>query len=371
MSEAGKCLKRTPLYDMHIKYGGKMVDFGGWELPIQYSGIINEHKTVREAAGLFDVSHMGEITVKGEQALELLQELVTNDVALIKDNQVQYTPMCKDDGGIIDDLIIYRRGEQDFLLVVNASNTDRDFERVKEVAAGFPQAEVKNISYDVAQIALQGPKASSILAGAADFDLSTLKYFWFQPEVSVCGETVLVSRTGYTGEDGFEIYCSREAAVKIWEGLMEEGSGKGLLPAGLGARDTLRFEACLPLYGNELGEDTNPLEAGLTRFVKLYKPSFRGKDPLVRAKHASLQKRLVGLEVTGRGIPRHGYPVLHESGVIGTITSGSYAPTLDKNLGLAYVTPEFSEPGTEILVDIRGRKVAARVVSIPFYKREA
>ena len=371
MTEAHNNLKRTPLYDMHIKYGGKMVDFGGWELPIQYSGIINEHKTVREAAGIFDVSHMGEITIKGPQALDLLQEMVTNDVALLKDNQVQYTPICRDDGGIIDDLIIYRKGAEDFLLVVNAANTERDFERVRELAAGYPGAEIENISSAVAQIAIQGPRAASILSQVTADDISSIKYFWFLPEVSLCGETALVSRTGYTGEDGFEIYCSREAAPKIWEELMQKGTGQGLLPAGLGARDTLRFEACLPLYGNELDEATNPLEAGLTRFVKLYKPSFRGKDTLVRAKHKGLAKRLVGLEVTGRGIPRHGYPVLHETSVIGRITSGSYAPTLDKNLGLAYVGEEFCELDTNLLVDIRGRKVEARVVSIPFYKREA
>lgn len=372
MRETGQGLKRTPLYDMHVKYGGKMVDFGGWELPIQYSsGIINEHNTVRQKAGLFDVSHMGEITVKGSQALDFLQELVPNDVALLKDNQVQYTPMCKDDGGIIDDLIIYRKGEEDYLLVVNAANTERDFERVCEVSAGFSGAEVANISYDVAQIAIQGPLAPAILSKVSDKDIKSIKYFWFLPEVQVCGETSLVSRTGYTGEDGYEIYCSREAAPVIWEGLMQAGAEYGLSPAGLGARDTLRFEACLPLYGNELDEETNPLEAGLTRFIKLYKPAFRGKEPLVRAKHQGLTKKLVGLEVTGRGIPRHGYLVFNESTPVGKITSGSYAPTLDKNLGLAYVSEEFCELDTNLLIDVRGRKVEARVVSIPFYKREA
>ena len=369
MEENGTNLKRTPLYDIHIKYGGKMVDFGGWELPIQYSGIIDEHTLVRQRAGLFDVSHMGEITVKGEQALDFLQELVTNDVALIADNQVQYSPICKDDGGIIDDLIVYRRAADNFLLVVNASNTAKDFARVCEVVKDFPGVEVVNISDQVAQIAIQGPLAREIVAKETKEDLSGVKYFWFLPEVTVCGEKALVSRTGYTGEDGFEIYCSHSSAPIIWEGLAKAGAEYGLGPAGLGARDTLRFEACLPLYGNELDEATNPLEAGLTRWVKLYKPSFRGKEPLVRAEHEGIKKTLVGLEATGRGVPRHGYPVLKDSTVVGSITTGSYAPTLDKNLGLAYVGVDYSEPGTELAVEIRGRKIEARVVSIPLYNR--
>ncbi|MGI6554989.1 MAG: glycine cleavage system aminomethyltransferase GcvT [Bacillota bacterium] len=369
MSEGDKCLKRTPLYDIHLENGGKMVDFGGWELPIQYSGIINEHRTVREAAGLFDVSHMGEILVYGEQALDLLQELVTNDVSLIEINQVQYTPMCNDDGGIIDDLIIYRLAADKFMLVVNAANTEKDYNRVCEVSRDFPGAEISNISWNTALIAIQGPLACKILSRECDQDIEAIKYFRFLPEVTVCGEQALVSRTGYTGEDGFEIYCSRESAPVIWKGLARQGAEYNLVPAGLGARDTLRFEACLPLYGNELDEDANPLEAGLTPFVKLYKPSFRGKENLTRVKHEGLKRRLVGLEVTGRGIPRQGYPVLHGSEFVGKITSGTYAPTLDKNLGLAYVAVDYSEPGTDLFIDIRGRKVEARVVSIPFYKR--
>lgn len=369
MSETGADLKKTPLYDIHKKYGGKMVDFGGWGLPIQYSGIINEHKAVRQAAGVFDVSHMGEIAVSGEQAVDLLQELVTNDVSLLAVNQVQYTPMCRDDGGIIDDLIIYRLAPDKFMLVVNAANTAKDFERVNELAGKYPGVEVADISFNTAQIALQGPLSCNILSQTTSDNVRTLKYFWFLPEASVCGEPALISRTGYTGEDGFEIYCSRKSAPLIWEGLAKRGAEYGLVPAGLGARDTLRFEACLPLYGNELDEETNPLEAGLTRFVKLYKPSFRGKDVLARAKHEGVKKRLVGLEMVGRGIPRHGYPVLFGSSAVGRVTSGSYAPSLDSNLALAYVDADYSELGTDLVIDIRGRKTEARVVSIPFYKR--
>lgn len=369
MNETEKDLKRTPLYDVHLKYGGRMVNFGGWNLPIQYSGIIEEHRSVREAAGLFDVSHMGEITVKGKQALDLLQELVTNDVSIIKDGQVQYSPMCNDAGGIIDDLIIYRFGPENFLLCVNAANTEKDFERVQEVASGYQEAEVANISSEVAQIALQGPQAAAILSRETEADIKAIKYFWFLPEIEVCGEPAMVSRTGYTGEDGFEIYCRPESAPSIWEDLMHSGRDLGLAPAGLGARDTLRFEACLPLYGNELDDAVNPLEAGLGRFVKLGKPSFRGKDPLVKSTEAGLQQKLAGLEMIGRGVPRHGYPVFQGEAEVGKITTGSYSPTLDKNLGLAYVAVEFGEPGTQLLVDCRGRKVEARVVTTPFYSR--
>jgi aminomethyltransferase len=346
-----------------------MVDFGGWELPIQYSGIINEHKAVRQAAGIFDVSHMGEISVEGEQALDLIQELITNDASLIKDNQVQYSPICNDNGGIIDDLITYRFGPEKFLLIVNASNTDKDFNRVQELAAGYPKARIANISSKVAQIALQGPKSVEILSAEADKDVGAMKYFWFIPEVNVCGEPALVSRTGYTGEDGFEIYCDPHSAPIIWEGLMARGEAYGLIPAGLGARDTLRFEACLPLYGNELDDATYPLEAGLDRWVKLDKDSFRGKESLVNVQKTGLTRKLIGVEMTGRGIPRHGYPLLQGETVVGHITTGSFSPTLEKNLGLAYAAIDCAEPGTELLVDCRGRLVEARVVSIPFYSR--
>lgn len=369
MSEAGNNSKRTPLYDIHIKHNGRMVDFGGWNLPIQYSGIIEEHKAVRQAAGIFDVSHMGEITVEGKQALDLLQELVTNDVSLMQDNKVQYSPVCNDNGGIIDDLMIYRFGPEKYLLVVNASNTEKDFNRVREIAAGYPEASVANVSLEFALIALQGPLAAHILSAKADQDVGSMKPFSFIPEVNVCGEPALVSRTGYTGEDGFEIYCEPHSAPVIWEELMAKGRAYGLLPAGLGARDTLRFEACLPLYGNELDDETNPLEAGLGRWVKLDKASFRGKEALEKINAAGLDRKLVGLEMIGRGVPRHGYSILQGERIVGHITTGSFSPTLEKNLGLAYIDIHCTEPGTELLVDCRGRLVEARVVPIPFYSR--
>lgn len=369
MSNPDTKLKETPLYEMHLKYKGRMVDFGGWNLPLQYSGIINEHDTVRQRAGLFDVSHMGEFTIEGEQSLALLQELLTNDVSLVSDNQVQYSPMCNDQGGIIDDLMVYRYNQDKYLMVVNAANTEKDFNRVKEVASGYPGAEIANISSQVALIALQGPLAAEIITTETETDLTSLKPFRFIPDAFICGEKAMVSRTGYTGEDGFEIYSSVEGAPVIWEMLMHRGKSLGLLPAGLGARDTLRFEASLGLYGNELDEDTNPLEAGLHRFVKLDKPDFRGKDSIVKTQEAGLKKTLVGLEMVGRGVPRHGYPVMHQETPIGNITTGSYAPTLDKNLGLAYVEPSFAEPGTQVFIDVRGRQIEAIVVPIPFYSR--
>jgi aminomethyltransferase len=369
LSQPETNLKETPLHEIHMKYQGRMVDFGGWNLPIQYSGIINEHDAVRNRAGIFDVSHMGEFTIAGEQSLALLQELLTNDVSLVADNQVQYSPMCNDHGGIIDDLMVYRYNQEKYMLVVNAANTEKDFQRVQEVASGYPGVKITDISDQTALIALQGPLAAQIIATETETDLPSLKPFRFVTDMFLCGEKVMVSRTGYTGEDGYEIYCSAESTLFIWEMLMQRGKNLGLLPAGLGARDTLRFEACLPLYGNELDEDTNPLEAGLHRFVKLNKPDFRGKDSIVKANDAGLKKTLVGLEMIGRGVPRHGYAVVHEDTPIGHITTGSYAPTLDKNLGLAYVSPGFAAPGTQVFVDIRGRKIEAQVVPIPFYSR--
>ncbi|NLK00229.1 MAG: glycine cleavage system aminomethyltransferase GcvT [Clostridia bacterium] len=364
-------LKRTPLYEIHHQYGGRVIDFGGWALPVQYKGIIDEHRAVREKAGIFDVSHMGEILVEGGQALDLLQELVTNDVSKMKINQVQYTPMCNDRGGIIDDFIIYRLGESKYLLVVNAANTEKDLNRVLEVAKGYPEARVEDITDQVGIIAIQGPLAKEILQKITPQDLGDIKYFWCVQDVEAAGEnTMLISRTGYTGEDGFEIYCPSQSAPAIWEALMKEGEGLGLVPAGLGCRDTLRFEVCLPLYGNELTEDTNPLEAGLGRFVKLDKPSFRGREAIAEMKEEGPGRVLVGLEMTSRGIARTNYPILENGQKVGVITSGSFAPSLDKNLALGYVPKELSEIGTALQVDARGRLIDARIVPIPFYKKE-
>jgi len=272
-------LKRTPLYEIHQRHGGKMIDFGGWELPVQYTGIIQEHHMVRGKAGIFDVSHMGEIEITGAKAQEFTRYLMTNDVTKLKDKQVQYTLMCYPDGGVVDDLLVYRFSEQHYLLVVNASNTDKDYQWILSHAPEVIQ--VANVSEQYAQIAVQGPKAQEILQKISDTDLSQIRFFWFEPQVKMAGIECMVSRTGYTGEDGFEIYLPAAQAAELWEKIIEAG-GENIVPAGLGARDTLRFEAKLPLYGQELGPDITPLEAGLSTFVKLDSGDFIGRDALLK-----------------------------------------------------------------------------------------
>lgn len=361
--------RRTPLYETHLRYGGKIVEFGGWLLPVQYSGILDEHRAVREKAGLFDVSHMGEVSVKGPDALAFLQKVVTNDVARIADTQVQYSPMCYADGGVVDDLLIYRYGPDDYFLVINAANIDKDWDWLVQNAEAF-NVELKNLSDATAELALQGPLAQEILEKLTDAPLAKMQYYWFFPEVAVAGKKTMVSRTGYTGEDGFEIYCQPADAPAIWDAIIEAGRPLGLLPTGLGCRDTLRFEACLPLYGHELAADITPLEAGVTRFVKLDKPDFNGREALVKQKEEGVSRKIAGFELIERGIARAEYPVMAGDRRIGTVTSGSYAPSLDKNLGLALVEAEFAEPGREFAVEIRGKNVAAKVIAKPFYKRE-
>lgn len=362
-------LKRTSLYPMHLKYGGKLVDFGGWELSVQFSGIIEEHKAVRNAAGLFDVSHMGEITVEGPDALALVQQLITNDASKLATNQILYTPMCYENGTIVDDLLVYRLGEDRFFLVVNASNSDKDFAWMQQVAKAFPNLELKNVSDQWAQLALQGPKAEEILQPLVDANLADIAYYWVRPHTKVDGVDCLVSRTGYTGEDGFEIYCPWDEAVHLWETILQAGADKGLIPTGLGARDTLRFEAKLPLYGHEIDDKTTPIEAGLGMFVKLDKPAFNGKDVLARQKAEGVSKKLVGFEMVERGIARGGYPIAKDGKEIGYVTTGSFSPTLDKNIGLGYVPPALAAVDTEFDIVIRGKGVKAKVIKTPFYKR--
>ena len=361
--------KQTPLYETHLQYGGKMVEFGGWLLPVQYAGIKEEHQAVRTKAGLFDVSHMGEVTVAGQDALAFLQHLVTNDVAKLADTQVLYTPMCYPDGGVVDDLLVYKKGDGDYLLVINAANIDKDWAWIRENAVGF-NVKLANISDETAQLALQGPAAAAILAKLTDAPLASLKYYWFLPETTVAGKSVLLSRTGYTGEDGFELYCAPQDAAYLWEKLMEAGKPFGLMPAGLGCRDTLRFEVCFPLYGHELSQDISPVEAGIGLFVKTDKAAFNGKEALVAQKKNGPARKIVGLEMTGRGIARAGYPVWADGKPVGTITTGSYAPSLDKNLGLALVPAAYAALGQALSVEIRGKQVEAVVIAKPFYKRE-
>lgn len=361
--------EKTPLYETHLKYGGKIVEFGGWLLPVQFGGILAEHKAVREHAGLFDVSHMGEVTVKGPDALAYLQKLVTNDVTKLADTQVQYTPMCYRDGGTVDDLLVYRHGPDDYLLVINAANIAKDWEWLQENAAGL-DVKLTNVSAETAELALQGPAAAAILAKLTKAPFDKLGYYWFLPTAEVAGRPVMVSRTGYTGEDGFEIYCRPADAAHLWEALMAAGEPLGLVPTGLGCRDTLRFEACMPLYGHELSAAITPVEAGLTRFVKIDKGPFNGGETLAAQLANGPQRKVVGFVLTGRGIARAEYPVVADGRRIGIVTTGSYAPTLDKNLGMALVEAAFAKAGTKFAVEIRGKEVAAEVIAKPFYKRE-
>ncbi|HHY39460.1 MAG TPA: glycine cleavage system aminomethyltransferase GcvT [Clostridia bacterium] len=362
-------LKKTPLYETHLKYGGKIIDFEGWALPVQFSSIIEEHHAVRKAAGLFDVSDMGEVEIKGKDAQALIEKLVTNRVSTMVDGQVRYSPMCNEKGGVVDDLLIYRFGPEHFMLVINAGNIDKDYNWIQKVASGFPGATVRNISAETAELALQGPNSEKILKKLTDVDLSSIGYYYFVPEATVAGKKCVISRTGYTGEDGFELYCAPADAPALWDDILEAGQDLGCVPAGLGCRDTLRFEASMPLYGQEMDDDTTPLDAGLGRFVDLEKPDFIGKEALLKEKAEGLRKKLVGFEMVGRGVPRTGYPIVKDGERVGYVTTGSFAPTLNKNLGLGFVRPDLSNVGTQIGVEIRGKSIPAVIVKKPFYKR--
>lgn len=366
-------LKRTPLYEMHLKYGARMVPFGGWEMPVQYSGVIEEHKAVREAAGLFDVSHMGEFELKGPQALDLIQLVSVNNAAKLEIGQVQYSLMCYENGTIVDDILVYRLGEHHYWLVVNAGNIDKDWEWVNYCAnrAGLTNLELKNLSPEIGQIAIQGPLAARIMRPLVpNVVLDELKFYWAKTGVTVAGiKSVVFSRTGYTGEDGFEVYCRKEDAAALWEALMEAGEEEGLTPAGLGARDTLRFEAKLPLYGHEINDKCTPLEAGLGFFVKLKKGvDFIGRAALEAQKEKGLERKVVGFETIERGIPRQGYEIARDGQVVGFVTTGTFSPTLQRNIGLGMVPVGLSELGSEFDVIIRGKAVKAKVVETPFYQ---
>ena len=361
-------IKQTPLYGKHLALGARLIDFGGWELPVQYTGILEEHQQVREAAGLFDVSHMGEITVNGAGATEFLDRLLTNRVSGIAEGRVVYSPMCYPDGGCVDDLLAYRMGPEDWFLVVNASNTDKDFAWILE---NKPEGvEVRNVSADYAQLAVQGPGAMEILAALTEEDLASMGFFRFRPRVLIAGIPVILSRTGYTGEDGFELYAAAGDGPGLWDAVLEAGRNKGLVPVGLGARDTLRFEAALPLYGHELSPELSPVEAGLSRFIAWDKDDFIGKEALLAQKAAGPARILAGFEMVDRGIPRNGYPILAGGAPAGFVTSGSVSPTLDKNLGMGILPAAFAAPGTDIEIVIREKPLKARVVPLPFYQKK-
>ncbi|MCL5781162.1 MAG: glycine cleavage system aminomethyltransferase GcvT [Firmicutes bacterium] len=360
-------VKRTPLYNVHVTAGAKMVEFGGWLMPVQYEGILKEHQAVRSAAGLFDVSHMGEIRISGQGARDFLQKLVTNDVSRMKPGCALYSPMCNPQGGTIDDLLVYQLEDDQYLLVVNAANIQKDYDWVKSQAAS--SVIIENVSEKTCQLALQGPAAQRILQKITAIDLRDIKYFCFVYG-RVEGVECLVSRTGYTGEDGFELYFPAEHAEALWQAILAAGQLGGVKPVGLGARDTLRFEACLALYGHELTDEISPLMAGLGWTVKFNKPEFIGREALLKEKEAGPTHRLVGLEMIDRGIPRQGYPLYKEDREVGWVTSGTFAPTLEKNLGLAYVAVQWAETGGELDVMVRNKPLKARIVQKPFYKRE-
>lgn len=358
-------MRRTPLYDVHRALGARMVEFGGWEMPLQYSGILKEHRAVRTCAGLFDVSHMGEIEIRGPRAPEACQRLTVNDVRRLHDGEAQYTMFCCVDGGVIDDVILHRMSEARFFFCVNAANRETDLAWVREHSGG---AEVVDRGDDYAQLALQGPRATAILARLTRIPLLDIPSFRFV-EGSVAGCHAIVAHTGYTGEDGWEIYCAPEAARQVWDAVLEAGAPEGILPVGLGARDTLRLESALPLYGHELTRDITPYEAGLGWVVRLEKGDFIGREALQRQKREGVKRCRVGLVLREPGIPRDGYRILHAGEPVGKITSGTMSPTLGKAIALGYVPAELAQVGTQLAVEIRGRSVAAEVVRLPFYKR--
>ena len=363
MSDSTEPLKKTPLNEVEKELGGKMVDFGGWELPVQFTGILDEHEAVRTNVGVFDVSHMGELLVKGPQALELLQRATSNDVSKLANGRIQYTGLLYPTGGFVDDILVYRVDADDYFLVVNASNTDKDFEWLQQQSEGM-DASVENVSADYAQLAVQGPHAERVLQPMTDVDLSAMKYYRFDMG-TVDGAKAIVSRTGYTGEDGFEVYVPPGDAPRILRKLVDAG----VKPCGLGARDTLRLEAKMALYGNDIDHTTTPIEADLNWIVKLDKGDFAGREVLVREKEEGPRRKLVGFEMIDRGIARHGYPVVENGEEIGVVTSGTHSPTLKKAIGLAYLPLDKSAQGSEFTVLIRGKEARARVIPTPFYKR--
>jgi len=358
-------LKRTPLHDEHVALGGKMVPFAGFSMPVQYpTGIVAEHKAVRETCGLFDVSHMGEFVVRGPQALDLVQRISVNDASRIEVGQAQYSAMCLESGCVIDDLIIYRF-EDRYMLVVNASNMEKDWAWLERHATDFDVA-IEDISDSMALLALQGPAAREILRPLASLDVDDVLYYRFA-EGDVAGVHAVISGTGYTGEDGFELYVPRDGAVKLWRALLEAGQGAGLIAAGLGARDSLRLEVGYALYGNDLDEDHTTLESGLGWVTKLDVGDFVGRDALATQKAEGVARRLVGIRLTGKGFPRPGYDLVCDGEVVGTVTSGTVSPSLGYGVALGYVPTGLSKPGTTLQIDARGRLVEAVVQRPPFY----
>ena len=359
-----KPLKRTPLYQVHAALGAKIVPFAGFEMPVQYpTGITAEHRAVREKAGLFDVSHMGEFIVRGPQAVDFVNYVTTNDVASLKPGQAQYSTILREDGTIVDDCLVYRADDR-VLMVVNGSNIDKDFAHISRFVKDF-DVTLEDLSDQIALLALQGPEAARILQQHTDVDLSQIKYYEFKTGTVAGVDKVYISRTGYTGEDGFELYFPAQQAEKVWNALTASGE---VTPAGLGARDSLRLEMGMALYGNDLDDTTTPLEASLSWLVKMKKGKFVGRDALAKQKEQGLQRKLVGFTTSERAFPRHGYPVFVNGKPSGEVRSGTMSPTLGIPIGTAYVPPEAATEGSPLEIEIRGKRVPATVQKMPFYK---
>lgn len=361
-------MNSTPLFPVYQSYNAKIIDFHGWALPVQFSSIIQEHKAVRDQVGLFDVSHMGEILIQGPDAVSFLDYALTNQISGLQPGTIRYSPLCLESGGTVDDLLVYGLQPDKFLLVVNASNIKKDLEHFRQVSSGY-QITITDLSPEIAQLALQGPSACALLSKLTSTPLTDMSYYQFHHQLTLAGLTVLLSRTGYTGEDGFEIYLRSDQALQLWEILMEAGAAYGITPVGLGARDTLRFEAGLPLYGNELSETISPVEAGLKRFIKLEKSNFIGKARLLKSITEGVSRRLIGVRMIDRGVPRSGYQVFKDDRPIGFVTSGTYCPTLGENMAMALIETDFAQPNIDLTIDIRGKKLLAKTVKIPFYTR--
>ena len=363
-----EAVRSTPMTPWHQSQGAKMVNYAGWQMPVEYEGLLAEHHAVRQKAGMFDVSHMGEMLVTGPDALKYLQYLLTNDFSGMKDGDILYTMMCYANGTVVDDLLVYRKASDDYLLVINAGNVEKDVQWMNEQAAGY-QVNLLDQSAETGQLAIQGPLAEAILQRLVSGDLTKLRFFQFWEGVRIAGVSCLVSRTGYTGEDGFEVYAPWGDLPSVWNALMNEGKEDGLKPAGLGCRDTLRFEAGLPLYGHEISDSITPLEAGLGYFVALKKPDFIGKTALKEQKEKGLPRKLIGFEMLERGIPRSDYGVWLEETPVGFVTTGYLSPSLGKNVGQALVDRKKVEGAEEILVEIRSRRARARIVPLPLYNK--
>ncbi|MGH7962600.1 MAG: glycine cleavage system aminomethyltransferase GcvT [Candidatus Binatia bacterium] len=359
-------MKRTPLYDLHRTLGARMIEFGGWEMPVQYRGILAEHHAVRTRVGLFDLSHMGEIEVAGPQALAVCQELLVTDVARVQGQQAQYSVLCDANGGIIDDIIVYRVAEDRYFFCVNAANIEKDHDWM--VLQNRGRAEIINRSDEYVLIALQGSLAQTILQRLTALDLAQIRRYWSAPG-TVAGVPALVARTGYTGEDGFELFVPAQEGAAVWTACLDAGRREDIVPIGLGARDTLRLEAGYLLYGNDIDTQTTPLEAGLQRLVKFEKGAFLGRDALLQQHTQGIAKQLIGIAMNESGIPRHGYSLWNGEHLLGHVTSGTQSPSLGTGIALGYVPPAFTAIGTVLAVDIRGRRAHAQVVARPFYHK--